>query len=106
LGSAANAALRKNRDKRGKKPHVLVLAVTVKQPASQYSVIDGRNYSWRGLGETMSEMTVNGVEPASATGSKKHNIWPTAVVVVGLGLTVAWTIVLVYGAFKLIALAI
>jgi len=32
--------------------------------------------------------------------------WPEAIIALGLWLTVAWTILLGYGAFKLIALAI
>ena len=49
----------------------------------------------------MSEMTINETAPAPAgVGESKkaiHKIWPTAVVVVGLGFTVAWVIVLGYG---------
>ena len=53
-------------------------------------------------------MTVNGVAPVAVAGSKKilHRIWPTAVVVFGLGLTVAWTILLGYGLVKIIHAAI
>ena len=53
----------------------------------------------------MTEMTA---KVAAPSGSMKviHKIWPTAVVVVGLGLTVAWTIVLVYGLVKIISAAI
>ena len=58
-------------------------------------------------GTAMSEMTAK-TAPARLEGSVKisHKIWPTAVVVVGLGLTVAWTIVLGYGLVKMIAAAI
>ena len=50
-------------------------------------------------------MTANKTAPAVP---KKviHKIWPTVVVAVGLGLTVAWTIVLAYGLVKIVEAAI
>ena len=53
----------------------------------------------------MTEMIASKTAPA---GSRKviDKIWPTAVVVIGLGLTVAWTIVLAYGLVKIIRAAI
>ena len=58
----------------------------------------------------MSEMTVNKQALASPgiQGLKESNdeIWPAAVIVVGLSLSVAWVIFLGYGLFKIIEAAI
>ena len=58
----------------------------------------------------MSETTANKTSPASAGARESKmvipKVWPTAVVVVGLGLTVAWAIVLGYGLVKIVEAAI
>ena len=56
----------------------------------------------------MSAVNEKAVASAGLERSEKtiHKIWPTAVVAAGLGLTVAWTILLGYGLVKIIHAAI
>ena len=80
-----------------------------KGPVNRLSLIKGI-VPGGGWGVDMSEMTVNETAqaPAPTEESKQviHKIWPAAVVVVGLGFTVAWVIVLGYGLVKIIGAAI
>lgn len=72
---------------------------------SNLSPIKGKLPLVRGL--TVSEIT-NQENAAVAAPVKPliHRIWPTAIVGVGLGITVAWTFILAYGFIRLVELLI
>ncbi len=53
--------------------------------------------------QTLAAFTPTAVAPVARKGLRR--IWPTALVIFGLGLTVDWTILLAYGLLKLIEIA-
>jgi hypothetical protein len=55
---------------------------------------------------TNKDRDIEGAIPVSAPTRSDQQVWPKVVIALGLGLTVVWTILLVFGITKLVEIVI